>query len=37
MPKPIAATPTVGRPRRFDDDTERRMLVEAAIRVMSRG
>jgi AcrR family transcriptional regulator len=37
MPKPTAATPTVGRPRRFDDDTERRMLVEAAIRVMSRG
>ena len=37
MPKPIAAPPTVGRPRRFDDDTERRMLVEAAIRVMSRG
>ncbi len=28
--------PVVGRPRRFDDDTERRLLVEAAIRVLER-
>ena len=27
----------VGRPRRFHDDTERRMLVEAAVAVLSRG
>jgi AcrR family transcriptional regulator len=29
-------TTQVGRPRRFDDETERRLLVEAAIRVMER-
>jgi AcrR family transcriptional regulator len=29
-------TPTVGRPRRFDDETERRLLIKAADRVMAR-
>jgi AcrR family transcriptional regulator len=29
-------TTPVGRPRRFDDETERRLLIEAAIRVMER-
>jgi len=36
VPKPSEATPAVGRPRRFDDDTERRMLVSAAMRVLAR-
>jgi AcrR family transcriptional regulator len=30
------STAPVGRPRRFDDQAERRMLIEAAIRVMGR-
>src|SRR5262249_12016204 len=36
--KPLQATPApgVGRPRRFDDKTERRMVMDAAIRVMAR-
>jgi hypothetical protein len=29
-------SPSVGRPRRFDDETERRILVETADRVMAR-
>lgn len=29
-------TPTVGRPRRFDHETERGMLMDAAMRVMAR-
>jgi AcrR family transcriptional regulator len=29
-------TPGVGRPRRFDDETERSMVMDAAIRVMAR-
>jgi AcrR family transcriptional regulator len=28
--------PSVGRPRRFDDETERRLLIDAAIRVIER-
>lgn len=37
MSKPTtAATHRVGRPRRFDDKTERRMVMDAAIRVMAR-
>jgi AcrR family transcriptional regulator len=28
--------PSVGRPRRFDDKTERRMIMDAAIKVMAR-
>ncbi len=35
MRKSTDTTP-VGRPRRFDDETERRLLIEAAIRVMER-
>ncbi|MGO8861872.1 MAG: TetR/AcrR family transcriptional regulator [Acidimicrobiales bacterium] len=35
-PKAIEAAPVVGRPRKFDDRTERRRLIEAAIRVMER-
>ncbi len=38
MSKSPAATktPGVGRPRRFDDETERSMVMDAAIRVMAR-
>lgn len=36
MSKSNVTRPTVGRPRRFDDKTERRMLIDAAIRVMGR-
>jgi len=32
----LTETTPVGRPRRFDDETERRLLIEAAIRVMER-
>ena len=35
MGKTTVAIQPVGRPRRFDDQTERRMLIEAAIRVMA--
>jgi AcrR family transcriptional regulator len=35
-PKSTLSTSVVGRPRRFDDDTERRLLIDAAIRVMAR-
>lgn len=31
------ASDKLGRPRHFDDDTERRMVMDAAVRVMSRG
>jgi AcrR family transcriptional regulator len=31
-----ASPPVVGRPRRFDDETERGLLIDAAIRVMER-
>ncbi len=31
-----STTPIVGRPRRFDDETERRILIDAAIRVIER-
>jgi AcrR family transcriptional regulator len=32
----MPAYPTLGRPRRFDDETERRLLVDAAVRVLER-
>jgi AcrR family transcriptional regulator len=32
--KPPTSTSVVGRPRRFDDETERKLLIDAAIRVM---
>jgi AcrR family transcriptional regulator len=35
-PDPDTATPSVGRPRRYDDATERAMLVDAAVRVVER-
>ena len=35
-PQASATPPRVGRPRRFDDETERRMLMDAAMRVMAR-
>lgn len=34
MPKSTASQPVVGRPRKFDDETERQLLLSAAIRVM---
>jgi AcrR family transcriptional regulator len=37
MSKPTTPTnPVVGRPRRFDDETERRMVMDAAMQVMAR-
>ncbi len=36
MTKSTVSTSVVGRPRRFDDDTERRLLIDAAIEVMAR-
>jgi AcrR family transcriptional regulator len=35
-PTRAATGPAVGRPRRFDDKTERRMVMDAALRVMAR-
>lgn len=36
MAKPTSTPSTVGRPRRFDDETERKLLIDAAMRVMER-
>lgn len=37
MSRPAAGTPPgVGRPRRFDDETERRLLMDAAMKALSR-
>ena len=36
MPRSTVSQPTVGRPRKFDDGTERQLLIDAAIRVMEQ-